>query len=102
MALTSYCSITACRTGTASRCFAGSKTCLLIGCVRLLERDARWLFGWGQEWTLDARRIRVVEHGTPLFIVGAYDFDAPPPWRSLEWLAQPVELPPMQFEEERS
>jgi hypothetical protein len=25
-------------------------------------------------------------------IVGAYDFDAPPPWRSLSWLTRPVEL----------
>jgi hypothetical protein len=26
-------------------------------------------------------------------IVGRYDFDAPPPWRSLKWLSSKVELP---------
>ena len=65
------------------------------GCVRLLERDAEWLFYWGDEWVLDASGTRVLEPGTPMFIVGAYDFDAPPPWRSVEWLAHPVELPPL-------
>jgi hypothetical protein len=63
------------------------------GCVRLLERDARWLFEWGEEWTLDAGGTRVLTPGTPVFIIGRYDFTAPPPWRSPEWLAQPIELP---------
>ena len=49
-------------------------------CVRLLERDAMWLYDWG-------------ERGTPLLIVGQYDFDQPPPWRSLEHLARGVDLP---------
>jgi hypothetical protein len=63
------------------------------GCVRLLERDAQWLYGWGDGWTLDRTGTRVVRPGTPVFIVGGYQFDAPPPWRSPEWLAGPVELP---------
>jgi hypothetical protein len=62
-------------------------------CVRLLERDAQWLYGWGQGWALDARRRQVVTPGTPVLIAGAYDFDAPPPWLSLEQLAQGIELP---------
>lgn len=64
------------------------------GCLRLLARDARWLFAWGREWTLDASGTRLVEPGTPVFVTGAYDFGAPPPWRSTDWLARPVELPP--------
>jgi hypothetical protein len=63
------------------------------GCVRLLERDAQWLYGWGEEWTLDRTGTRVVRPGTPVFIVGGYQFDALPPWQSPEWLAQLVELP---------
>jgi hypothetical protein len=64
------------------------------GCIRLLERDAEWLFEWGQPWLLDPRGTRVLTPGTPVFIVGHYDFDAPPPWRSLTWLSSTVELPP--------
>jgi hypothetical protein len=64
------------------------------GCIRLLERDAQWLFDWGRAWTLDATDMRLLVPGTPVFIVGRYDFDAPPPWRSLEWLSAPVKLPP--------
>jgi hypothetical protein len=63
------------------------------GCIRLLERDAEWLFEWGQSWTLNSSGTRVLTPGTPVFIVGSYDFDAPPPWRSLTWLASTVQLP---------
>jgi hypothetical protein len=35
----------------------------------------------------------VLKAGTPVFIVGEYDFDAAPPWRSPSWLSQQVELP---------
>jgi hypothetical protein len=65
------------------------------GCVRLLERDASWLFEWGEAWTLDAGEVHVLRAGTPVLIIGPYDFDAPPPWRSPEWLARGVTLPPM-------
>jgi hypothetical protein len=63
------------------------------GCIRLLERDARWLYDWGQIWAVDSSGTVVVRAGTPLMIVGKYDFDAPPPWRSASWLAHPVLLP---------
>ena len=49
-------------------------------CVRLLERDARWIYDWGEQWVLDDSGQTVLEPGTPLWILGAYDFDAPPPW----------------------
>ena len=61
-------------------------------CVRLLERDAMWLYDWGEGWTLDERGWEVLAPGTPLWIVGSYDFDAPPPWRSIAWLARGIEL----------
>jgi hypothetical protein len=64
------------------------------GCIRLLERDARWLFDWGDTWILDTTETRVLRPGTPILIFGEYDFDAPPPWRSLHWLSQRVQLPP--------
>lgn len=62
-------------------------------CVRLLERDAKWLFEWGESWTLDERGWTVLDPGTPVLIVGCYDFDEPPPWRSLASLAAGIHLP---------
>jgi L,D-transpeptidase catalytic domain len=62
-------------------------------CVRLLEFDARWLHEWGEEWRLDVSRRNVLATGTPVLIVGSYDFSAPVPWRSLAFLARRVELP---------
>lgn len=62
-------------------------------CIRLLERDARWLYDWGEGWVLDERGWNVLDQGTPVLILGRYDFDVQPPWRSLEWLAAGVDLP---------
>jgi hypothetical protein len=64
------------------------------GCIRMLPRDAMWLFTWGDEWVRDASGTRLSRAGTPVFIVGSYDFTAQPPWRSADWLAQMVSLPP--------
>jgi hypothetical protein len=65
------------------------------GCVRLLEPDARWLFDWADTWTVNPGATRVVKPGTPVLIVGRYDFDAPPPWQSLTALEHPLALPEM-------
>jgi L,D-transpeptidase-like protein len=62
-------------------------------CIRLLERDAKWLYQWGEGWQRDERGRRLPDSGTPVLILGQYDYDAPPPWRSLEWLAAGVKLP---------
>jgi hypothetical protein len=62
-------------------------------CIRLLERDARWFYDWGEGWQLDADGRTILRPGTPLFIVGAYDFDAPPPWHSSGQLAAGLTLP---------
>lgn len=59
-------------------------------CVRLLERDAIWVYGWGEGWKLGARG-QILEHGTPLLIAGRYAFGAAPPWRSLEHLAHGID-----------
>ena len=39
-------------------------------CVRMLERDAQWLFESGETWTLDDRGWNVLDHGTPVPVVG--------------------------------
>ncbi len=63
------------------------------GCIRLLQRDAQWLFEWGEGWTLDEHGVRILKQGTPVSIVGEYDYDAAPPWRALKWLGRNVDLP---------
>ncbi len=59
-------------------------------CVRLLEEDARWIYEWGDGWTLDERGWEVLEEGTPVWILGEYDFDASPPWLSSQRPHPPV------------
>ena len=65
------------------------------GCVRLLGVDARWLFEWADTWTLHADGARVLKLGTPVLILGEYDFAAAPPWQSPASLARPLTLPSM-------
>lgn len=62
-------------------------------CVRMLLRDAEWLFHWGEGWKLEPRSWAVVEHGTPVLVLGYYDFDSPPPWHSRESTQAATDLP---------
>jgi hypothetical protein len=57
------------------------------GCVRMLQRDAQWLYSWGREWKLDARGWTVTEAGTPVLIVGEYPEVDTPPWLDQDLLA---------------
>lgn len=61
-------------------------------CVRLLSRDAQWIFNWGQSWALDAKG-QLQTPGTPVLIIGAYNFDAPGPWLTPAMVTLPAELP---------
>ena len=49
------------------------------GCVRLLESDAKWLFHWGQS-------------GTPVRILGHYNFSRARPWMQPAWWSRGVTL----------
>jgi len=62
-------------------------------CVRLLERDAVWVYGWGDQWTLSKDGRSVVTPGTRVVILGVYDFGQPAPWLTLDWWRAPIELP---------
>ncbi len=62
-------------------------------CVRLLRRDAEWLYGWGEQWQLEEGGRKVRRTGTPVLIAGAYDQKASPVWLSIDWLAKGVALP---------
>ena len=48
-------------------------------CVRLLLRDAKWLYDWGEQWTLDERRT-LQSPGTPVWILDSYPYGKPPAW----------------------
>lgn len=68
-------------------------TAMSHACVRLLERDAQWVYGWGQQWTLSPDRRSVTATGTTVVVVGAYAHDQPAPWLTLDWWRQPITLP---------
>src|SRR5215510_4581406 len=53
------------------------------GCVRLLDDDAAWIYGWADQWTLSADRRRVEAYGTPVLVFGKYDYGKPAPWKHL-------------------
>ncbi len=61
-------------------------------CIRLLERDARWLYGWGEQWRMDEQQT-VLSHGTPVLVHGQYEFGKKPPWRAAERIAEKLALP---------
>jgi hypothetical protein len=58
----------------------------------MLLRDAQWLYGWGEQWTLEAGGRTVATPGTPVTILGPYPFGTPPAWLSLDALASPRPL----------
>ena len=62
-------------------------------CVRMLQRDAQWLYGWGEQWTLSPDRRTVDVPGTPVVVIGAFAHGQPGPWTSLPALSAPIELP---------
>jgi L,D-transpeptidase catalytic domain len=52
------------------------------GCVRLLEEDARWIYAWADQW-VPGRGSRIKRYGTPVLVMGEYDYGAPAPWLAL-------------------
>ncbi|KLT70145.1 L,D-transpeptidase [Flavobacterium sp. ABG] len=51
-------------------------------CLRLLEKDAKYLYKWADEWILkDSENVKV--KGTPVIVFGNYPFDGPKPWFEL-------------------
>jgi len=62
-------------------------------CVRMLLRDAQWLYGWGEQWTLEPGGRTIATPGTLVVIEGTFPFGTPPAWLSLDALAAPRALP---------
>lgn len=51
-------------------------------CLRLQEKDARYLYTWADQWILDGKET-VLANGTAVIVFGSYNFDAPKPWLQL-------------------
>lgn len=51
-------------------------------CLRLQERDAKYLYDWADQWEL-VNDQTVKYKGTPVVVFGSYDFDASKPWYQL-------------------
>jgi hypothetical protein len=67
-------------------------------CVRLLEPDAEWIYHWADQWLLTADEATVLRNGTPVVIFGAYDVEAPPPWKLLVHDPAATDVPPAEVE----
>jgi hypothetical protein len=51
-------------------------------CLRLQEKDAKFLYDWADQWELsDPETVKV--KGTAVVVFGSYNFDAPKPWLKL-------------------
>ena len=68
------------------------------GCVRMLQRDAKWIFQWGEGWTVDPDSRSVVGNGTPVLVIGSYDFKKGKPWLKPAWWSTGVSLPEQEIE----
>lgn len=51
-------------------------------CLRLLEKDAKYLYEWADQWVLiDDNNVKL--KGTPVIVFGSYPFGTPKPWLQL-------------------
>ncbi|MEO5987888.1 MAG: L,D-transpeptidase [Candidatus Eisenbacteria bacterium] len=51
-------------------------------CVRLLERDAMWVYAWTDQWKLSPNG-RLAATGTPVVVFGAWAWGERAPWKRL-------------------
>ena len=51
-------------------------------CLRLQEKDARYLYDWADQWILGDKET-VLANGTPVIVFGSYNIDGPKPWWQL-------------------
>ena len=68
-------------------------------CLRLLEKDAKYLYKWADEWILkDKENVKV--KGTPVIVFGAYPFGKAKPWYVLVDDAKGLQLSESDIERE--
>ncbi len=52
------------------------------GCIRLKMEDAQFVYDWAETWELE--KNQVVRHGTPIMLIGEYDYQSEIPWHLLK------------------
>lgn len=52
-------------------------------CLRLLEADAKYLYNWADQWTLNKGGATLKANGTPVIIFGDYKWGGKKPWKNL-------------------
>lgn len=68
-------------------------------CLRLSERDAKYLYDWADQWVLiNDQTVKL--KGTPVIVFGSYDFDAPKPWYQLVKNANALNISESEIEKE--
>jgi L,D-transpeptidase-like protein len=67
-------------------------------CIRLLEEDAAWIYDWVSTWTVSRDGRKVLARGTPVLLLGAYDYEAPPPWKRLAVDPRAADVTPVEVE----
>jgi lipoprotein-anchoring transpeptidase ErfK/SrfK len=68
-------------------------------CLRLQEKDARYLYNWADQWILDGKDS-VLVNGTPVIVFGQYNFDAPKPWWQLPANPRAIDMPEAEIEKQ--
>ncbi|MEJ7611941.1 MAG: L,D-transpeptidase [Ferruginibacter sp.] len=51
-------------------------------CLRLTEKDAKYLYEWTDQWKIEGTD-KIIAHGTPVIVFGAYPFGSSKPWLAL-------------------
>jgi len=67
-------------------------------CVRLLETDARWVYGWAEQWKLSADG-QLAATGTPVVVFGEWAWGQRAPWKRLPEDPGEGSLTPAEVEE---
>ena len=52
-------------------------------CLRLLIDDAKFLYGWADQWILNKGGASVKANGTPVIVFGDYKWGGKKPWKNL-------------------
>jgi hypothetical protein len=70
-------------------------------CLRLQEKDAKYLFDWADQWELNDQDSILVK-GTPVIVYGKYDFDSTKAWLQLVADPKALDISEAEIEKETS